>query len=77
MRDWSGEATKIFKDKVVSHIRYTTEVEMLDLDWSSRTPIVFFTDGSYLMASADDEGNSGGVFWTDEEQMSIIPSGGM
>lgn len=76
MRDWSGDATKLFKGKVVSHIRYTTEVEMLDLDWSSRAPIVFFTDGSYLMASADDEGNSGGVFWTDEEEMEVIPSGG-
>ena len=76
MRDWSGEATKLFKDKVVAEIRYTTEVEMLDLDWSSRTPIVFFTDGSYLMASADDEGNGGGVFWTDETEMGIIPSGG-
>ena len=62
MRDWSGEATKLFKDKVVSHVRYTTEAEMLELDCQS-TPIVFFTDGS-------------GVFWTDEEQMTIIPSGG-
>mgnify|MGYP006883062988 CR=1 FL=1 len=76
MRDWSGEATKLFKDKVVSHIRYTSEAEMLELDWSNRTPIVFFTDGSYLMASADDEGNSGGAFFTGEDEMEVIPRGG-
>jgi hypothetical protein len=75
MRDWSGEATKLFKGKIVSHIRYTTEAEMLELDWQS-TPIIFFTDDSYIIASADDEGNSGGVFWTSDDEMEVIPSGG-
>ena len=76
MRDWSGEATKLFKDKVVAKIRYTTEGELGELGWSSRTPIIFFTDDSYIIASADDEGNSGGVFWTSEDAMTVIPSGG-
>ena len=76
MRDWSGEATKLFKDKVVSHIRYTNAENMLDLIWNTSAPIVFFTDGSYLMASADDEGNSGGAFFTGEDEMEIIPRGG-
>jgi len=76
MRDWSGEATKLFKGKIVSHIRYTTEGELGELGWSSRTPIIFFTDDSYIIASADDEGNSGGVFWTSDDEMEVIPSGG-
>ena len=77
MRDWSGDATKLFKGKVVREIRYTNEVEMLNLDWGTSAPIIFFTDGSYLMASADDEGNSGGCLWLDEVGMEIIPRGGM
>jgi hypothetical protein len=28
MRDWSGDATKAFKGKVVKKIRYTTEGEL-------------------------------------------------
>jgi len=29
------------------------------------------------MASADDEGNDGGAFWTSESEMEIIPRGGV
>lgn len=76
MRDWSGDATELFKGKVVSHIRYTTADEMRDLDWSYSAPIIFFTDGAYIMASSDDEGNSSGALWTDMAEMEIIPRGG-
>ena len=75
MRDWSGDATKIFKGKVVSHIRYTDVDESDELGWS-RTPIIVFTDGAWIIASADDEGNDGGAFWTSESEMEIIPQGG-
>ena len=75
MRDWSGDATKIFKDKVVSHIRYTDVDEADELGWS-RTPIIFFTDGTWIIASADDEGNDGGAFFTSESEMEVIPQGG-
>ena len=77
MRDWSGDATKAFKGKVVKKIRYTTEGELDDLGWDDTAPIVFFTDGSYLMPSADDEGNSGGVFFTSADEIDTIPRGGM
>jgi hypothetical protein len=75
MIDWSGDATKIFKGKVVSHIRYTDDVENQLMGWS-RTPIIFFTDGTWIMASADDEGNDGGAFFTSESDMETIPQGG-
>jgi len=75
MKNWSKEATKLFKGKVVSHIRYTNADESDELGWS-RTPIIFFTDGTWIMASADDEGNDGGAFFTSESDMEIIPQGG-
>jgi hypothetical protein len=77
MRDWSGEATKLFEGKVVSHIRYTDEDETTNLDWDTSAPIIFFTDGTWIMASSDDEGNSSGAFWTSEHRfMGVIPRGG-
>jgi hypothetical protein len=48
-----------------------------DLGWDDTAPIVFFTDGSYLIPSADDEGNSGGVFFTSADEIDTIPRGGM
>jgi len=76
MKNWSKDATKIFNGKVVSHVRYTTEKETDELDWAWEAPIIFFTDGTYIMASADDEGNNSGAFWTSESKMEIIPRGG-
>ena len=76
MRDWSGDATKIFKGKVVSHIRYTDVDEADELGWSRSAPIIFFTDGTWIVASSDDEGNSSGAFWTSEPDMEVVPRGG-
>ena len=39
MKDWSGEATKVFKGKVVSHIRYTDADETTNLGWSWSAPV--------------------------------------
>ena len=45
------------------------------MDWQ-RTPVIVFTDGSWILASGDDEGNRGGSFWTSHKDMSVIPTGG-
>ncbi len=44
MRDWSGDATEIFKGKTVSHIDYLTDSEMDEMGWYSRAPVIVFTD---------------------------------
>ena len=75
MKDWSGDATKIFKGKVIKRIEYTTKKESEEMDWQ-RTPVIVFTDNSWIMASGDDEGNHGGAFFTSSKEMSIIPQGG-
>ena len=74
-KDWSGDATKIFKGKIVSHIEYTSEAEAKEMDWQ-RTPVIVFTDGSWILASGDDEGNQGGAFFTSSKEMLVIPQGG-
>ena len=75
-RDWSGDATEIFKGKVVDRIRYTDDYELDIFGWDIATPIIFFTDGSWILASSDDEGNYGGAFFTSSTQMEVIPRGG-
>ena len=76
MKNWKAEATKLFKGKVVSHIRYTDADEEINLDWSWSAPIIFFTDGTWIVSSSDDEGNEGGAFWTSESELSVIPTRG-
>jgi hypothetical protein len=75
MRDWSGDATKIFKGKIVSHIEYLTDKECEEMDWS-RAPIIVFTDKTWIMAGRDDEGNDAGAFFTSEGEMPTIPVNG-
>ena len=75
MKDWSDDATKIFKGKIIKRIEYTTKEESKEMDWQ-RTPVIVFTDNSWIMASGDDEGNQGGAFFTSSKEMSVIPQGG-
>ena len=76
MRDWSGDVTKIFKGKTVSHIDYLTDSEMDEMGWYSRAPVIVFTDKSWIIASADDEGNDAGALFTSANKMSVIPKNG-
>jgi len=76
MRDWSGDATKIFKGKTVAKIRYTSDYETEELGWYQNTPVIMFEDGSWILASSDDEGNQGGAFFTSSDKMEVIPQGG-
>ena len=74
MRDWSGDATKIFKGKKVVKIRYTNKSESEELGWYQAAPVILFDDGSWILASSDDEGNDGGVLFTSSDDMPTIPS---
>ncbi len=75
MRNWSSEATDLFRGKVVARIGYLNEMEQEAMGWEA-TPFIEFTDGHSIVASSDDEGNSGGAFYTSIEKMRIIPQGG-
>ena len=75
MRNWSSEATDLFRGKVVARIGYLNAMEQEAMGWSA-TPFIEFTDGHSIVASSDDEGNNGGAFYTSMEEMGIIPQGG-
>ena len=76
MKNWSGVATKIFKGKIVDRIEYITDKDVEEMMWNSRAPVIVFTDGSWILASMDDEGNDAGAMFTSNKQMSVIPVGG-
>ena len=75
MKNWSEDATKLFKGKVVAKIGYLNNMEQKAMGWSS-TPFIEFTDGHSIVASSDDEGNNGGAFFTSMQEMMVIPQGG-
>ena len=60
MRNWSADATKLFKGKTIARIGYLNNMEQEAMGWSA-TPFIEFTDGHSIIASSDDEGNSGGA----------------
>ena len=76
MRNWSGDATKIFKGKVIDRIEYLTDEEQKSFLWYDSAPCIVFTDGSWIIASKDDECNDAGALITSEKQMGIIPVNG-
>jgi len=76
MRDWSGDATKIFKGKVIDRIEYLTDEEVENMGWYDTAPVILFTDGHWMIASTDDEGNAAGALFTSSKKMMIIPVGG-
>jgi hypothetical protein len=59
--------------KTVKSVRYLTDSEMEDFMWSCRPLAIFFTDGTYLIPSKDDEGNDGGALFTNIKNLPTIP----
>lgn len=75
--NWTREINKFLKGKTIKNVRYLNDKEMEGMMWYNRPVVIFFTDGSYIIPSADDEGNDGGALFTsDEGNLSVIPVNG-
>ncbi len=70
---WGKKATKAFKGKVVDRIEWLTDKEVEENGWMSAAPVIVFTDGTWLMASRDDEGNDAGALFSSEEVIPTLP----
>ena len=55
---------------------FLTDEEVEEMGWFQRAPVILFTDGHWIMASADDEGNDAGALFTSSKKMITIPRGG-
>ncbi len=72
--EMNTKATLAFRGKVIKQIRYMTEAEMKKNYWTKRGPIIWFTDGTYMMPVADDEGNESGVLETNVKGFELLCS---
>jgi len=70
---WENEATQAFEGKVVKRIIWLSDKESEEMMWDSKAPVIEFTDGSWIMASSDDEGNSAGALFTSSKEIPTIP----
>jgi len=60
---WNEFAKKNLVGKTIKSVRYMTKQEAKAMYWESRPLAIFFTDGSLIFPSMDDEGNDGGTLF--------------
>lgn len=70
---WEKAATASLKGKTVARVRYMTREEVSEMDWYGAAPVIEFTDGSWLLASSDDEGNGAGALFSSDKNLEVIP----
>lgn len=74
--NWTKEIQKFLVGKTIKNVRYLNDKEMEGMMWYKRPVAIFFTDGHYIIPSADDEGNDGGAIFTSSDDLPVIPVNG-
>jgi len=70
---WEKDTRKFLVGKKIQQVRYMTDSEQEHFGWYNKGIVIFFTDGSHILPSADDEGNNAGALFTSDEVLPIIP----
>jgi hypothetical protein len=73
-KKWEDRCSAILVGKTIKCVRYQFTSEMKDMGWSKKSLVIFFTDGSYLFPSSDDEGNNAGALFTSFKGLEGIPT---
>jgi hypothetical protein len=73
-KKWEDRCSKFLVGKTIKSVRYQFTCEMKDMGWSKKSLVIFFTDGSYLFPSSDDEGNNAGALFTSYKGLEGIPT---
>ena len=71
---WEDRCSAFLVGKTIKSVRYQYTCEIKDMGWSKKSLVIFFTDGSFLFPSTDDEGNNGGTFLTSFKGLEVIPT---
>jgi len=74
IKHWNTECSKHLVGKTIKNVRYMNNKELEQHYWYKRPLIIFFTDGTYMYSSADDEGNDGGSLFCSIEGLEVIPT---
>jgi hypothetical protein len=77
MKDYDKHWTDIAKDQLLNRkivdVRYLSQEEADDLDWTERPVVIHLDDGNLIYASADDEGNGAGALFTNNQKNPVLP----
>lgn len=71
---WLSIAKEQLLNRKIVGVRYLGNEERDALGWSSRTIVLILDDGNLLFPASDEEGNDGGVLFTNNEMHGTIPS---
>jgi hypothetical protein len=71
---WEDRCSAKLVGKTIKSVRYQFTCEMKDMGWSKKSLVIFFSDGSYMFPSSDDEGNNAGALLTSFKGLEGIPT---
>jgi hypothetical protein len=70
---WQKDCNAFLKGKTIKQTFYLPKKNADEMGWFSRPLVILFTDGSYMYAMSDDEGNDGGAMFTSSKDLPVIP----
>jgi hypothetical protein len=72
---WGNLASNFLVGKTIRRVRYLDDRETDDIAWTKNGVVIEFTDGHWIIAMSDDEGNEAGSLWTSSQsQINVIPT---
>jgi hypothetical protein len=72
---WGNLASNFLVGKTIRRVRYLNDRETEDIGWTKSGLVIEFTDGHWILAMADDEGNEAGSVWTSSQsEINVIPT---
>ena len=72
-KEWN-KSIQVLVGKKISKVRYMTNIEAEEFGFYKKPIIIIFSDGTEIIASADDEGNDGGSLFTNIPGLETIPT---
>jgi hypothetical protein len=71
---WEERCAELLVGKTIKSVRYMYTAEKKDMCWFKKSLVIFFTDGSFIFPSSDNEGNDAGAYFTSITGMEVIPT---
>ncbi len=70
---WTDIAKKQLLGRKITGVRYLSQEEADEMGWYHRPVVLQLDDGNIVYPSSDDEGNNGGVLFTNDVKNGVLP----
>ncbi len=70
---WTTIAKDMLVGRKITKVRYLSKEEMNDVGWYASCVVLQLDDGNIIFPSSDDEGNSAGALFTNNEENPVLP----